>query len=809
MPLQHHTETTYNRKSSLNIDHMRATTFTCIFIASLANLAAAQSTAPPANKPLAQHMGFTENKGQIAGMNGVPASSVLFKLESQQGVYVTTSGLTHLFTKTTKPVLDEDENRQRIVQWSKVEMELKGASIKKENIETHGELPGYSNYYYPHCPEGVLFVKTWSKVIVRSVYPGIDWVLNADDKGMSHDFIVHPGADPSQIKIIYKGADALAKQGNAKLKISSAYGILFEGDLKTYTESGKSVSAKFRSRNNEVSFALGKYDNSETLVIDPPLQWAAQQISSGMDYAYAVTAPRDGSGEVCITGFTDATDFPTLNAYQGTLDANEDMIIQRLSNSGARVWSTYYGGSDYEAGKGIITDIAGNAYVAGYTGSTDFPLQNALQAVYGGGVYDAAILKFSPLGTRLWATFYGGLSTDYAFGIEADTPGNCYVTGYTNSTAFPTVSPVQATKGISYDAFVMKISTTPSVVWATYYGGDDEDKGRAITLDPSSTYIYFTGSTMAGTFPTTAGVLQPLNASGYYAEDAFITKMNASNGAVQFSTFFGGTDADFGQGIAVDLGGNAYITGYTFSSDLPVMNPGGGAYVDSTLGSIGAHDAFVMVCNSTGTSTLWSTYFGGSSSDLAYGISWDPNAGIYITGRTASTDFPLMMPADNMYYQPVHGDGGTYNDFFVSWFYHNHELQWSTFYGDGDNQEGYGISTDAGGNIFVAGFDSNDVQVLKFAPGVITGISTVSEDNFTAYPDPVTDWINAGIDVKGDQQVQARIMNMQGQQVKAYNIAITNGKNNIRIPTADLSPGIYLLEINHDQKRVQHKFVKQ
>jgi hypothetical protein len=741
--------------------------------------------------------GFIENKGQIA------EPTVLFKTAGiQQGMYVTTSGLTHVFTKTMAPSSNEDALRTREVQWSKVEMLLQGAVIKKENIEASAEQAGYTNYYYAHCPQGVLNVKTYEKVIVHSVYPGIDWVLNANEKGIAHDFIVHPGADPSIIKLVYKGAHAIEMQEN-KLKITTPYGTLYEGDLNTYTTNGKAVPSSFTIKNTEVSFSLGTYDTKETVVIDPPLQWASQQLSTGMDYAWAVSSPGDGSGHVCVTGFTDATNFPTSNAYQGTLAANEDMFVMRLSAGGAVLWSTYYGGSDYEGGKGIATDNAGNCYVAGYTGSTDFPTANAIQSIYGNGTYDAAILKFNNAGVRQWATFYGGLNFDYANAIDSDANGNIYITGYTNSSSFPTVNPIQATKNTSYDAFVMKIDSTASVSWATFFGGDDEDKARAIALDASGTHVHITGTTLSAAFPTQAGGFQTNNASAYFAEEGFITKFNASNAAVQFSTFCGGSDADFAQGIAVDASGNVYITGYTFSPNFHIVNPGQGAYVDSTLGSAGTHDAFIFETNSTGSTKLWSSYIGGSSVDLAFAIAWHPSFGIYITGRTSSTDFPVMMPSDMLFYQSTHGDGGNFSDMFITWF-NNHNMMWSTFYGNGDDEEAYGITTDTPGNIFVAGVDSLDAKVIKFEPGIVMGINAAAEESFGLYPDPASDVLYASFESTA-QQTELRIINLQGQAVRTID---PNGSKMIKISLDGIAPGVYILEVKQENGIIQKKFVK-
>jgi hypothetical protein len=767
-------------------------------LAATADITGAQA---PALSP-----GFTENKGQLADQDGRPVSNVLFKLSGgPQGMYITGTGLTHVFTKTAAPSLNDEPAKNRQVQWSKVEMVLEGASIKKENIETSMPREGYSNYYYPHCPQGVLNVMTWHKVVIRSVYPGIDWVLLAGDKGVEHDFIVHPGADASQIRMVYKGAEGLVKQDN-RLQVKTAYGTLIEGELKSWTEkSMQHVESSFKIKGNKVSFALGKYNKSEAVVIDPPLQWFAPQTSTGMDYAYDASSPRDASGDVCVTGFTDASDYPTLNAYQGSLAANEDMVIFRLDGSGTMIWSTYYGGSDYEAGKGIGTDNSGNCYVTGYTGSANLPVSNT--TIYGGGVYDVAILKFDNTGARQWATFYGGLSTDYATALDSDNNGNIYITGYTNSAGFPTLNAIQATKNTSYDAFIIKMDNAGTTQWATFYGGDDEDRARAIKLDQTGTYVHIAGTTLSGGFPTTAGAYQTTNSNAYFAEEGFVAKFDASS-AVQFTSFLGATDSDFPQGIAVDPAGNIYVTGYTFSSAWPIVNPGGGAYVDSSQGSIGTHDAFVSQFNSSGSNLLWSTYLGGSAVDMGMSIAAD-SAGIFIGGLTGSTDFPLMQPADNMFYQSQHGDAGSFNDMFIVWFYLDRNMQWSTFYGDTDNEEIYAITADASGNIFAAGIDNNDIQVLKFNPGIITGMeSIIAENDLHIYPSAASDVLNIELASSSTMTLTAEIMSITGQLISRHEMQAAAGSNKFTADVSALAQGTYLLRLTCNDNILTRKFIK-
>ncbi len=759
-----------------------------------------------AGNPVKSQIAFRENKGQVAGADGKPVNEVLFKATgTAPDIFVTTSGITYVFYKKTSGAENAKTN------WSKIEMLLQGASIKVENIKTENVLTSASNFYYAHCQQGILNVKSWQKVTVANVYAGIDWVLNADDaKGLSYDFIVHPGADPSQIHVLYKGATSIELQENkSKLILHSACGNLFEGNLNVFEKGGKKINAEFKLRGNEVRYSIAKYSTQYELIIDPPLQWSQKEITAGTDYANALVAPRDGSGDVVITGFAGSTTFPALNAYQGTNAGNDDIIVFRLNTNGTMQWSTYYGGTGDDWGKGIATDVNGDCYVAGYTNSANFPTLNPIYSAFQGGANDVAILKLSKTGVRQWATYYGGSGNEYANAIACDQGGNSYITGYTNSVNFPVVAAIQPTKGVVGDAFVMKLNSAATVQWATFYGGDDEDKGRGITLDQGGTNVYVTGTTI-GQFSVTPGAFQITNASLYNVEDIFVSKLNANTAAIQYATLCGGFDADIAEDIAVDNSGNAYITGYTFSNDYPIFNPGGGAYVDSTQNSPGMHDVFVTKLNPTGTAALWSTYMGGSGVDLAFGICYDPLYGIYVTGSTASTDFPVQMPSDNIFYQNVQGDGGTYYDFFITWFSTSGVMEWNTYYGDGNSNEGRGIDTDQQSSIFVCGADSNNVRVMKFAKGLLTGVAATNSTNISLllYPVPAQNSLTLEVEMKKAGTVKIEILNTEGSLVRKEILQSNSGKNTFTFDISTLPSGNYLLRMEDAEKGGTIKFNK-
>jgi Big-like domain-containing protein/beta-propeller repeat-containing protein len=300
----------------------------------------------------------------------------------------------------------------------------------------------------------------------------------------------------------------------------------------------------------------------------------------------------DSAGNAYVTGGTQSTDFPTMNPLQPANAGGFDAFVAKLTPTGsALVYSTYLGGSGNDLGFGIAVDSADNAYVTGYTASTNFPTANPLQPSYGGGPSDAFVAKVTPTGSALvYSTYLGGSINDEGFGIAVDSVGNAYVTGYTTSTNFPTVNPLQPTYGGDYDAFVSEINAAGSVlVYSTYLGGSSQDYGRSITVD-SAGNAYVTGNTNSTNFPT-MNPLQPTYGGGN--SDAFVTKLNPSGSSLVYSTYFGGSLADFGFGIAVDSSGYAYVTGDTNSTNFPTMNP-----LQPTYGG-GNSDAFVSKIGSS------------------------------------------------------------------------------------------------------------------------------------------------------------------------------------------------------------------
>jgi hypothetical protein len=302
----------------------------------------------------------------------------------------------------------------------------------------------------------------------------------------------------------------------------------------------------------------------------------------------------DAAGSAYVTGYTASNPFPTTagafqTAYQG---GAIDAFVTRLNASGnALVYSTYLGGTGNDVGENIAVDAAGSAYVAGATGSNDFPTQSPFQPAFAGGAFDAFVTRLNASGNALvYSTYLGGTGDDHGYGLAVDAAGSAYVTGVTKSNNFPTTPGAFQTAfgGGFYDIFVTRLNASGNaLVYSTYLGGTGNDVVEGIALDAAGN-AYVAGYTDSNPFPTTAGAFQTAYQGG--ANDAFVTKLNAAGSALVYSTYLGGGGSDDGDGIAADAAGSAYVTGWT-DSQAPSPFPTTPGAFQTAFG--GNRDAFI------------------------------------------------------------------------------------------------------------------------------------------------------------------------------------------------------------------------
>jgi len=363
--------------------------------------------------------------------------------------------------------------------------------------------------------------------------------------------------------------------------------------------------------------------------------------SSG-DRGYSIAL--DGGGNVYITGVTSSSDYPTTSgAYDESHNAG-DVFVSKLNNSlSSLLSSTFIGGSSLDWGHSIALDGDGNVYITGATYSSDYPTTSGAydESFNGGG--DVFVSKLNnSLSSLLSSTFIGGSDDDYGYSIALDGDRNVYITGVTSSSDYPTTSGAyDESHNGDYDVFVSKLNNSlSSLLSSTFIGGSGLDWGLSIALDGDRN-VYITGYTSSSHYPTTSGAYDEGHNGG---SDVFVSKLNSSLSSLLASTFIGGSSSDYGNSIALDRGGNVYITGETYSSNYPTTP---GAYDESHNGD---YDVFVSKLNSSLSNLLSSTFIGGSSYDDGYCIALDGGGNVYITGYTDSSDYPTTSGAYDQSY---------------------------------------------------------------------------------------------------------------------------------------------------------------
>jgi hypothetical protein len=527
-----------------------------------------------------------------------------------------------------------------------------------------GPLDGTTNYFLGRdASRWITGVHGFARVRYESVRPGVDLVFYGNDQNaLEYDLVVEPGADASGIALAFDGAESVDFAPDGSLVLRVAGGEIRQAPPRAFQRllDGSTTPVAVRYRAGEggtIAFAVAPHDPAQALVIDPTLAYSTYLGGHFVDEAVGVAV--DGAGSATVVGYTQSADFPvTPSAYQTTFQGNSNLsppfgasvFVTKLAASGSSlVYSTYLGGvaagggsSNWSIGTSVAVDSSGAAYITGTTDSLDFPTVSPFQPTnHGAG--DAFVAKLSPSGQALvYSTYLGGSDGENGNGIAIDAAGDAFVTGSTSSIDFPTASAFQAARANqgspNNDAFITKLAPSgQALVYSTYLGGSVTDQAYGIAVDGAGD-AYVTGITDSSDFPTALPFQASLGATGVY--NSFVTKLAASGSSLVYSTYLGGNKGDSAYGIAVDVLGSAYVAGVAVSTNFPTVSP-----LQSSLR--GPDDAFVTKFAASGQSLVYSTYLGGSGADSAVGIALDPAGDAYLTGLTASTDFPTLSPFES------------------------------------------------------------------------------------------------------------------------------------------------------------------
>ncbi len=618
-----------------------------------------------------------------------------------------------------------------------VKLDFVGANPDVEPVG-QDETGGVISYFKGNPEEWRTGLPTYSKIVYPGLWPGIDLVYHGTVNRLKYEFIVHPGADPSKIRLAYRGAESVFVDKDGRLQISTpaggfsddvplayqevrgdrvgvplAYKLGAADEMNEHDDLNRAMDDSAKENPGKSAqfygFEVGAYDHAQTLVLDPAiLAYCGYIGGSGSDSGRGIAV--DGSGNAYVTGSTSSTEatFPVAVGPDLTQNGGNDAFVAKVNAAGTGlVYCGYIGGSgaggDY--GNGIAVDGSGNAYVTGESYSTEatFPVAVGPDLVSNGGS-DAFVAKVNAAGTGLvYCGYIGGSVRDYGNGIAVDGSGNAYVTGDTASTeaTFPVAVGPDLVSNFGSDAFVAKVNAAGTgLVYCGYIGGSSNDHGCGIAVDGSGN-AYVTGDTGSreATFPVAVGPDLTHNGGGELY-DAFVAKVNAAGTGLVYCGYIGGCGSgvgvsgnDYGRGIAVDGSGNAYVTGDTSSTEASFPVAGG-----PDLVSNGVTDAFVAKVYPGGTSLAYCGYIGGSGYDYGNGIAVDGSGNAYVTGYTGSTEatFPVAVGPDLV-------SNGLTDAFVAKVNAAGTGLVYCGYIGSSGSDYGRGIAVDGSGNAYVTG----------------------------------------------------------------------------------------------------------
>ncbi len=572
-------------------------------------------------------------------------------------------------------------------------------------------------------------VEGFARATYRGVAPGVDLVFyGSAERRLEYDLVMAPGVDPDGVWLAFDGPKSVAvdARGDAVLRLDGGE-VLRQPLPLAYQDDGHGGRTIV-----DVRYRAGP-DRALGFVVGQYDRSRSLVIDPRLIYStylgghstdYALAVATDAQGNAYVTGQTLSSDFPITIGALPHGGA-ADLFVSKLDPTGTMLlYSTYLGGGAEDAGTGIAVDAAGNAYVTGFTSSSDFPTLSPVQAARAGG-FDAVVFKLSPTGDALiYSTYLGGSGDDFAQGIAIDGAGRAYVTGDTKSANFRRVAALQTVLSGPRDAFVSKFEPAGNVLTYSTLLGGSQDDIGFGIAVDAGGNAFVTGQTFSPNFPLVSPLQATAPADTY--SDAFVTKVNPAGSALVYSTYLGGgTGDEIAYGIAVDARGDALVGGYTNSTDFPLAAAGQATYAG------GITDAFVSKLNPAGGALLYSTFLGGSGLDLIWGLASDPGGSAYVTGYTQSTNFPTTNGAPQ-----AASAGGS--DAFIGKFSIEGSLIYSTYRGGAGTDYGIGIAVSRSGVFFVAGqTDSTNFPVTEAAQSTSSGYDdafVTRLDSFAAVP---------------------------------------------------------------------------
>ena len=556
-------------------------------------------------------------------------------------------------------------------------------------------------------------VDAFRRLRQTGVYPGIDVVYYGTGQSLEYDFELAAGADPSVIRMRFAGADAvhLGPGGQVILEVGGRQIIQNPAVVYQRAASGEIVgipSSYVAHADGSIGIALGAYDTSRALVVDPAVLFSFYLSGTSADVPVGIG--HDKNGLVYIAGYSFSPDFPTVGTaytgfFLGTGQQAFTTVMEPFSPTGELIhYSGFFSGDFGDSLKAMAVDSEGVFYLAGTTFDFNFPVTPNGYLTNNGGVQRSFV---SIIDTKIpgkdgltYSTFFAGTKNDQPTAI-AVAGGKVYVTGFTTSTDYPVTANAYQSKlpGGLFDGFVAEFdpskSGTASLVASTYLGASGQDVPRSIAVAPDG-QVYVAGYTRSSDFPTTPNSFHP-SYSG--AGDAFLTRLDLSAMTVTYSTFLGGSGQDQAMKVVAEPSGHVAVTGFTLSNDFPVTP-------NAIQGkSAGSTDVFLTILDPSQQdftkALVYSTYFGGSDGEVPYDLHLDAAGRYVLCGYTLSLDLPVKNALVSS------SDPGNAVDGFVAVIDPAAKpldaLVYSSHITGPGYQIAYGVDTDTKGNIYVTG----------------------------------------------------------------------------------------------------------
>ncbi len=545
---------------------------------------------------------------------------------------------------------------------------------------------------------------SYAEIVYPDLWPGIDMICRGSLHRLKYEFVVHPNANPSSIRMAYRGA-SLRMDRSGNLQVQTPVRSFQDEAPTAYQDvAGRRVPVEARfdlGRTPTYGLEVGTYEPTLPLVIDPGVVVYCGYIGGSANESTAWSLAVDGAGCVYLAGYTPSTEntFPVDAGPDTTYDGGpcDAFVAKVLADGTGLLYCGYIGGTDEDYGNAIAVDAAGNAYVGGETASSQtegFPLLGGLDATYNGGS-DAFIAKVRADGTGLdYCGYIGGSGYDVVWGIAADDAGRAYATGETYSAqgTFPASSGPDTTYNGDADACVAKVKADGSGLdYAGYIGGASGDYGYAIAVDEMcDAYVVGNAESGEATFPVHLGPDTTYNGGDF---DTFVAKVLPDGSGLEFCGYIGGDNEDSGHSMAVDDAGAIYVGGRTYSGPATFPETGG-----PDLTTNGLDDAYVAKVEPDGAGLAYCGYIGGSGHDSGNGIVVDGAGNAYLTGETQSTEatFPVLLGPDLTH-------NGGWDAFVAKVEADGSALLYAGYLGGIDQDYGHGIAVDSPGYVYVVG----------------------------------------------------------------------------------------------------------